>query len=140
MFLSLQKSQRLLDFPPKQCISGKIYLHMHQIFDTWNFIVSFFWGINLLCLPWLWSIARNIANDLKKLFGSEIFCKRIIKNALKIWICFWFFEPNLKNSQGLLLKLLNMLRFLCFFEILFQIFKFFQKLKLVIYAIHFMIS
>ena len=40
MFLSLQKSQRLLDFPPKQCISGKIYVHMHKIFDMWNFIVT----------------------------------------------------------------------------------------------------
>ena len=82
-------------------------------------------------------------------FRNEIFCKRIIKNPWKVYICFLVFKPNLKKCQKPLLdcqiysKLfffsgrspdhfwpLNSKRF----------FKFFQKLKLVACTIYFIMS
>ena len=42
-----------------------------------------------------------MVNAFMKLIGSELFCKRIIKNPLKIFFFFFFaFEPNLKTALG----------------------------------------
>ena len=41
-----------------------------------------------------------MVNAFMKLIGSELFCKRIIKNPLKIFFFFFSFETNIKTVLG----------------------------------------